>query len=378
MSRGERFDEMLRRLEPTVIRAYARAKGWRPAATEFDDIAVLGAPDGGLAQLIVPRRTALADRLDLMRRAVERLAEYEGRSTDALLDDLFGHHADVLALRVSSERSEGGFLPLTDAANIIAGARRALQAAAHSVLAPALAHHPRLSRSEVEEFIRHCEMGQTRVGSYVLSIRCSDAPANLNLEGEPPLSRRAVETLHRSVVRLISAVEENRFELIDQPEGGPRITDNLCDALLKMQPEDPSAALTWSVRWDSRYGVAADLGHSVEMRQYHFEGIEAIYQELRRREEGDEQRYDARVDELKGDTGEDGRRSGLVVLAVLLEEEIVKASVMLAADDYDKAIEAHRTSGLVTIRGRLLRSRRAARIDAPRQFELIREPSLTS
>lgn len=377
MSRNERFDEMLRRLEPAAIRAYARAKGWRPVAAEFDDVAVLGAPDGGLAQLIVPRRTTLADRLDLMRRVVERLAEYEGSSTDAVLDDLSGHHADVLALNISSDRTEGGFLPLSDAANILTGARRALQAAAHSVLAPELVHHPRLDRSEVEEFIRHCEMGQTRVGSFVLSIRCSDVPGNLVLDGEPPLSRRAVETLHRSVARLVNAVEEERLHGLDQPESGLRITDNLCDALLKMQPDDPSAALTWSVSWDLRYAVAADLVRSVEMRRYHFEGIERIYRELRRREEAAEQIYVGRVDELKGDIGEDGRRSGPVVLTIFLEEEIVKASVMFSADDYEKAIDAHLSSRLVTIRGRLLRSRRAASIDSYRQFDLIQEPSLT-
>lgn len=378
MLRAERFDEMLRLLEPASVRAYARAKGWRALDAGFDDIAVLGAPDGGLAQLIVPRRTTLVDHLDLMRRAVERLAEYEGRSADALFDDLSAYHADVLALRITSGRTGSGFLPLTDAANIISGARRALQAAAHSVLSPSLVHHPRLSRSEVEDFIRYCEMGQTGIGSYVLSIRCRDASAQASLEDERPLSRRAVEMLHRSVDLLVHAVEEDQLESLNQAEDSPRITDNLCDAILKMQPEDPSAALTWSVRWDARYEVPADLGRRIEMRRYHFEGIEAIYQELRRREEGDEQRYDARVDELKGDTDEGGRRSGLVVLTVLLDEEVVKANVMLAADDYDKAIEAHRTSSLVTIRGRLHRLRRAGRIEDPRQFELIREPSLAS
>lgn len=378
MSRDERLDRLLRRLEPAAIRSYARARGWRASDAEFDDIAILGAPDGGLVQLIVPRRTTLSDRLDLMRRAVERLADYENRAATDVLDDLFGQHADVLALRVSSSRTEDGFLPLSDAANILAGARRALQAAAHSVLAPELVHHPRLGRSEVDEFIRRCDMGQTRVGSFVLSIRCDSAPVLSGLDEEPPLSRRAVEVLHRSVARLVGAAEAERIDALDQPLSGPQITDNLCDAILRMQPEDSSAALTWSVSWNLRYEVGMDLQRPIEMRQYHFERIEAIYQELRRREEGDEQRYDARVDELKGETGEDGRRSGLVVLTLYLEDETIKAGVMLSADDYDKAIEAHRTSSLVTIRGRLRRSRRAARVDRHRQFELIREPSSAS
>lgn len=377
MLRDERFDTILRQLEPTVISAYARAKGWRAAPDKFDDVLVFGAPDGGLAQLIVPRRTTLADRLALMRRALERLAQYEERSIDAVLDELASHHADVLALSVSSNRTEAGFLPLSDAANMLAGARRALQAAAHSVLAPELTHHARMSRTEVEEFIRQCEMGQTRVGSFVLSIRCADLSASLPLEEAPPFSRRAVEVLHRSVARIVGAVEEDRPDRVNQDQAGPRITDNLCAALLMMQPEEPSAALTWSVQWDLRYPADSALKRQIEMRSYHFDGIEAIYQELQSRDEADVQRYDARVDELKGETGEDGRRSGLVGLSVLLEEEIVKASIRLGPDDYEKAIRAHRGSSLITVHGKLRRARRSAIIDTPHQFELMREISPT-
>ena len=42
---------------------------------------------------------------------------------------------------------------------------------AHSVLVPQ-PYHPRMSRSEAEDFLSRCRLGQTDRGSFVLTVAC--------------------------------------------------------------------------------------------------------------------------------------------------------------------------------------------------------------
>lgn len=78
------------------------------------------------------------------------------------------------------------------------------------------------------------------------------------------------------------------------------------------------------------------------------------------------------VELLNGDKGNDGRRSGEVILALIFEPEIVNARVMLNADDYEVAYKAHGLGGgLVKVKGRLFPGKRVRTLDEIAVFELV-------
>ena len=79
------------------------------------------------------------------------------------------------------------------------------------------------------------------------------------------------------------------------------------------------------------------------------------------------------VERLDGEMGEDGQRSGEVILSLLLPEgEQVRARTNLNAQDYTKADQAHMTEGTyVKVAGKLHPGRQPRQLTELRTFDLI-------
>ncbi|MBF0124170.1 MAG: hypothetical protein HQL60_02400 [Magnetococcales bacterium] len=82
------------------------------------------------------------------------------------------------------------------------------------------------------------------------------------------------------------------------------------------------------------------------------------------------------VEQLNGEIGEDGRRSGEVVLSLLLPEgDTVRARLALNADDYAKADQAHMRDDVYTkVSGRLRPGRQPQRMTDLSHFDLVLPP----
>ena len=69
-----------------------------------------------------------------------------------------------------------------------------------------------------------------------------------------------------------------------------------------------------------------------------------------------EEEYIGTVETLNGDPGGDGRRAGEVILRIQPRDgdELVRARVVLSADHYNEAIEAHKTeNAYIAVKGKL-------------------------
>src|SRR5262249_16564758 len=149
---------------------------------------------------------------------------------------------------------------------------------------PESLYHPRMARSEAEEFIDSCELGQTEEGSYTVTIRCpmGSEPGGA-LVSDVPFARQATEKLFQSVSTLVSAIDTNHVIDVIQPglAGGTRVTANLCDALVKMQPDAENASLALSVNWARTLPQPSIASNSVVIRSEQFPAIAQIGKDLR-------------------------------------------------------------------------------------------------
>src|SRR5262249_37714812 len=157
--------------------------------------------------------------------------------------------ADILRFREMSPDAEAGNLPFDHAVQLINATRRLLLSVAHSVLVPQ-PYHPRLSRTEAEEFVSRCRLGQTERGSFVLNVACP-LESQLSLPGlaSEPFTRRVTNLLMRSLAALARAADTARADdLLDQTRN-PGISANLCESLLMLRPSGNRASLTVSAAW---------------------------------------------------------------------------------------------------------------------------------
>jgi len=354
-------------IPPTAVRDYAKSRGWKAVEGARRRLWIFGHPKAGLRQLIVPidRDSAWADAL---LEVVMRLAELEQLPVETVVNNLLTADSDVVRFRVGGEDVSGGMLPMADAAGLFEGAKRALLASACSVINK-VTHHPRMSRSDADEFLRVCKMGQTEIGSYVVKVVCplTEMEEPPLLQESQPFARAATMLLMRGCQKIMQSIEEDRVgEMVAEDSSNPDVTSNLCDALLRMHAARDNADLTIGMSWAAMPNCKMpSVASKVAFKPEYFRSVETIQRQLCPLKEQEEQTFlFGTVEMLNGDVGDDGHRSGEVAFALLLDEEVVKARGNLNAADYAKAMNAHeKGQGYVSFNGVLKRGARVNRVD---------------
>jgi hypothetical protein len=374
MARIDLPAELTRLVTPRAVRAYAEGLGWQRVEGVNGTIAVYRDPQAPLRQLIVPLDQGLDDYADRTAEAIQRLADFERRPAREVLNHLLLPPADVIGLREVSPDTEAGSLPLDHAVRLISGARKALLAVAHSVLVPQ-AYHPRMSRTEAEDFVSRCRLGQPEQGSFALTVACPlDLQAGLFGPNGEPFARRVTTLLMQSLQDLIAAVDTARLDALQDPALHPGISANLCESLLMLRPKGDRAYLGVFVSWSRAYLPTAEgPRREIQLHQEVFEIAEALAPRLRSVPEPRVDRFFGFVDELRGQpTPTEPRPSGEVRFTLFEPDEEIHARAELTVDEYAKAAAAHLATDVVSFKGVLHRLPRLNRISGVTDFELIR------
>ena len=370
-------------IAPTDLRDYAKAQGWvllKEAAK--DRLYVMSNPRFERRQLVFPMDTTAPDYAEAISLMVEKIAVMEQRTPEAVIKSLMEVGDDAVAFRVTSPSQEERYLPLSFAGAMVAGAQQLLLASACTVLKPK-AHHPRLSRTEAQQFLETARFRHTQPGSFVLNVSCPVQAMDVQVpllpdEFEAPFVRRATLTLQRSLRELVSAIETDSLDgLVEalKKSEAPRISSNFCEALTRFEDESLKNSVDIGISWAASIPRPNDEFATSVIRVQHdyFSRIEEVRRELRSDEKHMEGGFIGTVERLDGDMGEDGNRSGEVILSLLLPEgEPVRARTILNTEQYAKADQAHMNEGTyVKVAGKLHPGRQPRQLSELRAFDLI-------
>jgi len=372
--------ELLVQLRSAELRRYALCTGWERNEAVNGRVAVFQHPSSELDQLVVPVETKDTDAYAVLAgEAVRKLASWEKRPATAVLNDLLLPPSDVIRFRTSSPEAETGSLPLDRTVQLLTGVRRLLSSVAHSALTPQR-YFPRLRRTEAEEFVGRCQVGQTERGSFTLAVACplDLPPAGTRLFEQPPpvapYSRRVTEMLMRTVEELAQAADFSRAGELTDTTKHPGISANFCEALLLLRPSGDRSFLGVSSSWSRVLPVedARRMRAEVELRQEAFEAAEQLAPRLRPDPSATEDRYVGFVEELRGGLAPEGSGpSGEVWLSVHEDGDFVRARVNLSVAQYAIANAAHMAGELIRLRGLLRRLPRSREIESVTEFGLI-------
>jgi hypothetical protein len=232
-----------------------------------------------------------------------------------------------------------------------------------------------LSRSEAEEFVNRCRLGQTERGSFVLNVAC---PLELQLAlpglAAEPFARRVTNLLMQSLDALARAADTARADdLLDQTRN-PGISANLCESLLLLRPGGDRATLTVSATWSrALLPESREPARHVQLPQVVFEVAEAIAPRLRTAPVPRPARFLGFVDVLSGQPSRDDPRPSGEVDFTLFDDEQgeIRARGILDADDYATAAAAHLASDVVAFKATLRRLPRMSRVDSITDFERV-------
>jgi hypothetical protein len=367
---------------PTDLRDYLKNNGWSMLEEALEDrLYALENIKFPRRQLIFPMDLRAPDYRESINRIFDKLGEMMGQTAQEIIARAQALKDDVLRLRVFFDGNDSS-LPLGFAALLVQNTEKLLKASACTVLRPRM-HHPRLSLTEATQFVEKARFQQTENGSFILKVACPvqamDIQGALDLdEHNAPFVRQVTLALQSALLKLTSAIETDTLDDLVATlkiEKYPLISSNLCEAISEMHDELIDNSLGIGFDWSALHAVPAGISQrSICIQRDYFSRIEEVRRELRKIELHEEAAFIGTVERLDGVMDESGRRSGDVILALLLPDggETVKAKIPLSADDYDKADRAHMTNGrYVQVTGKLRPGRQPRQLTDVSRFELI-------
>jgi hypothetical protein len=366
---------------PTDLRDFLKGQGWSLLEAALRDrLYVLENASYPRRQFIFPIDAQAPDYADSVESVLDKFAEIAGITKTSVMQKVGCVKDDVLRLRVFHDGNDAA-LPLAFAASFVSSTEKLIKSAASTVLRPR-AHHPRLGFSEAAQLVEKSRFGQTERGSFIIRVECPiyamEVQGSLTHQEDVPFVRQVTSTLQTALVQLISAIEEDQLDrLVEELKRStsPIISSNLCEAVVGMHDESVDNSLDVEIDWSPLKPVASRVPQGcVRIQRDYFARIDEVQRELRSAETHHDDNFVGTVERLEGELGPDGRRSGPVMLSLLLpdEGETVRARVVLSADDYARADRAHMTNGAyVLVQGRLRPGRQPRQLTDVRRFEVL-------
>ena len=189
----------LARLSLLDVRAYLGAKGWSVIRPHGRYASMFGHPVHPNAELLLPLSETIGDYAERLGDLVRLLAEVEDRSELNVFTDLVKSGYDVLRFH-APDADLAGTIELDAGVALYTHAREVVSAAAQAAIKPKRVFRGQ-SPAEAREYLDSLRLGQTEVGSYVLTI-LSPVPPALKIEpdlfgdvGPDPFARKVTRTM---------------------------------------------------------------------------------------------------------------------------------------------------------------------------------------
>ena len=366
--------------KPIDIRYVATDLGWHVSNEPGEPIFIFSNPNFPRRQIIIPKRDNAPDYIDASLIALEKLSELHNLSFSQIAYRVKSTRDDTMRYRITTPRVSDDSIPLDFAAELIKGAELVLLSSACTVLKPQT-HHLRLSVKEAQELVSKSRLGQTEEGSYIIKVSCPvnamDIQATLNLDTETTYVRSTMLAVKNGIKSLINAIEDDELNFfVDDLKASPtpEVSSNLCEALTRLYDPEIDNNVDLSFQWSPVISIAAaNLPHeTLRIRSEYFGLIEQVRRELRSVERAREDTFVGTVEQLNGDMGDEGRRSGEVIFGLLIDGTIVRAKTILDATDYEKAAVSHlKEQLLVRFEGTLLPGRQPRLLTSVKNFGFI-------
>ena len=346
------------------VREYLKHRGWVAVPSRRSYAAIFRSPNGEY-EVQLPLERGLADYAEAIESVARKAAEFEHRSESAVLHDFLQPRRDIVRFALEGQSTSDGTIGLVDGLEMLSGAKKSLLASACSAKRPAR-FHKRMALAEADAFVHACHLGQTEVGSFVLTVETpldTGAPAIVG----PSFGRKATTYLIESVSRLANAIRQDTISTLLEDEGGSVVSANLCDALVELMPGDGSADLRLSTTWSPMLPQAQSVPSLVKIDRDMYESVADLAQKLRPADEPLPDAFVGYVTELAGGWLPEGE----VKLRIIVDDEMLEARAMLSRLDYQTAAKAHLTEQAVSVHGVLHRGRRSHHVKDITSFSIL-------
>ncbi len=365
--------EALASVSTADLSAWLRGAGWALTETlqgRFHRFAKNR--EGQAFEVEVPYSQALRDFPRRMAEVFDELEAAEGRPQLALLRDIREAQVDVTRLRVVSEVTQRGRIPVDKGAAFFAQGRDLMLAAACATLDKRAAF-PNRKPTQALDYVRTLKYGPSEEGSYIATIESSVPPAlQLTLDGvdtQPPFSRQVMLTLAHGLkatqVAVAEASAKNEVEPFERAVAYG-LSANLCEALAGLVEGFESGSVEIGIGWASvRPSPLGPVRFAFSHEQAGL--LREAAKILRTRQPHPDFELEGVIFKLESPEPSAG---GTIGVATMIDGHLRRVSVDLDGDEYARAVEAHRGECTVFIEGELVQDGRRWSLQRPRNLRV--------
>ncbi|GHC44396.1 hypothetical protein [Roseibacillus persicicus] len=351
------------------VAAYVRSSGWKHIGNYGQEASAF---EKNEHQLLIPLATDFADYGRRMAEVVSSLAKFEARSLDAVLRDLAYASADVFRIRLQNPLFEGGEVTLDQGILLFDNAQKLVHAAARSAINPK-AYHLARAGTQAEDFLKRVKLGQTEIGSYILTIVFPITPDLLDDQDEEaslPFERKVT----RGIVSGLNSLETALRSQVAKPSLEPflklvkkGVSANLCEAISNIGEKTEGTMIDTQLTW-ARNRRAPEMNTKARFQAGDFSYLRSAAENLKEQAWDEELVVTGPVTRIESDAALFG---GDVFVNALIGESVRRVKLNLDQDQYQQANQAHLAGQAIEVRGKIEKQGRYLTMVSPAEFSVF-------
>lgn len=366
-----------------TVQSYLKNTGWGKIKSKREHVAIFRKSlSDEVLEIQLPLSRCFYDYPQALFSALEILSFSEKRETEQILSDLLLPPSDVIRYRVVNQDTEAGTISFEDGYNLLQSAKKSLYTTACDIIQPEL-YHKRLGFKGANQFIEQCRLGQTERGSFVTAIICpfinetvDDKPRQLSFlanaeELNQSFTRKVTTRLMNSLKIIKEVIENDEMSKLINGETDVLISANFLESIVEVNQFKGVGELEVISTWASVSPVKASIPNKISINKEYIPAIENIIEKLIPNNEGESGEFVGRISQVKAEPDASKRKEGEVTINFIGDNEMaIKAKIILTAEDYKKACEAHEFGKNVVVKGTLKNIGRSKFIDNP-EFKIL-------
>ncbi len=351
--------ETLSTLSPREVAAYLRSRHWK----QFErlgnrgEVWTLALESGEAFEVLLPLDRALGDYTRRMADILLALEKIEERSQLEIFKDVTESTLDIVRIRLISAAFEDGSVPLETGVRLVEQTHNLVLSAACATVKPQPVYQTRKA-SQAAEYMKKVRLGQTELGSFVLTIQSLVPPKLaapvLFSELDEPFERQVILKLATALRATRQAADRASTSADLQPfhDAVPNgVSANLCDAIAGLFSGSNAQTLGVSFSWAPVRALTEAVTSHIEFTSDVIPVIEEAARIFRDTAPVEDFVLFGPVVRLESENMFEGR----VTVAGMDDGIVRKVRIDLDKDDYRLAYEAHGARQPIQCEGELVK-----------------------
>lgn len=340
------------RLTAKCIKEYLLNNNWTQDLNfKNKNLMVFSPNDNPNKKIAIPANEKFEDFDVIAIKVLENVAHYMNLELEDILQNISDNSIDKIEFRIKSNDTSNGTISLSYMKKITEGINDLLlySACAEQTKSAICLNPSQKAKNIVEDF----RFGQTKVGSYIITIEADilkSGDNNLLLYDDMYPTHNVVKRVSTALEQIETVVQNKKTAIdISKDSFKTGITANMCDALLKLKPEqtDCNTEIETTIKYSSIFNVPSPK--KIIINNNYFPVISNISKIYKENSPLGKATLFGYIKEIT-----DNRK---IILKTVFQEKRIRVEFALSEEYYKNACEAMKIPNEIQVTGILIKKR---------------------